>query len=183
MSVQLRKLTSLSFGIIPFAIKNISVGSQLYKAASLKIQFWAENRPLNIKTILIVDDQADLLISMSSKIEKKLGVRTIRINPGSDLPIRDQVLSLVESHSPDMIIMDGNLGKSPAGEKQTGTEIIKELRSRGYKGYIVANSNDPVLNWDMKNNGADFSARDRFTKYNKLKQLTLFISKYFQGGQ
>jgi len=82
-----------------------------------------------------------------------------------------------------MIIMDGNLGKSQAGEKLTGSEIIKELRARGFNGYIVANSNDPVLNWEMMDNGADFNARGKYTKHDKTKQLALFITKYFQGEQ
>jgi len=183
MRIQFKKLTGLSFGIVPFAIKGFSTSAQFYGAAKLKLQFWGENRPTGINKILVVDDQFDLLNSISNKIEKKLGVRTISIDPNSDIPIKDQVLTMADVESPDMIIMDGNLGESSTGEKQTGSEIINELRAHGYKGYIVANSNDPILNWEMMDNGADFNARGKYTKHDKTKQLALFIAKYFQGEQ
>jgi len=183
VNIQFKKLTSLSFGIIPFTIKGFSTSFQLYGTAKLKPKFCSEGRPLEIKSILIVDDQADLLRAMSGRIAKKLGIKTACVDPECDISIRDQVFDAIETDPPDMIIVDGNLGKSPTGEKQTGTEIIKELRSRGFKGYIVANSNDPILNWEMMDGGADFNARGKYTKHDKTKQLALFINKYFQGDQ
>lgn len=182
MSVQFKKLTSLSFGTVPFSIKGFSSSSQLYGTAKLKPKFRGENRPTGINKILVVDDQSDLLCSISNKLETKLGVRTLSIDPNSAIPIKDQVLTMADVESPDLIVMDGNLGESAEGKRQTGSEIVKELRAQGFKGYIVANSNDPILNWEMKDSGADFSARDKYTRHGKIKQLSLFINRYFQEG-
>jgi len=180
--MNIKKLTGLSFGTVPLAIRGFT-SFQLTKAARLKLPFWIENRPTEIRNILLVDDQTELLTNMAGKIEMKLGVRPSCIDPESPCPIKEQVLATVAAAAPDLIIMDGNLGTSPTGKKLTGTEIIRELRSQGYRGYILANSNDPIMNWEMTDYGADFNARVKYTKYDKIRQLTLFINKYFQEVQ
>ncbi|MFA6170526.1 MAG: hypothetical protein WCW67_02565 [Candidatus Margulisiibacteriota bacterium] len=174
--MSIRKLTSLSFGLVTKTFEHS-------RAARLKLPFWIENRPTEVRTILLVDDQAELLKNMAGKIEMKLGVGPACIDPESPCPIKEQVLAAVAAAAPDLIIMDGNLGTGTTGEKLTGTEIIKELRGLGYRGYILANSNDPIMNWEMMDYGADFNARDKYTRYDKIKQLALFINKYFQRGQ
>jgi CheY-like chemotaxis protein len=77
--------------------------------------------------------------------------------PGLEVAVHghaDDAVSICEGDAPpDVLFMDFAMGRG----RKTGEEAIRELRSAGFAGRIVAISSDPVANSEMQDAGANDS--------------------------
>ncbi|MBI5399183.1 response regulator [Candidatus Saganbacteria bacterium] len=108
---------------------NIPQGALRIKAASAK-----PGRPEIIRTILVVDDNPNILELYQGLIQGELddSVKVVTVN--QQQPIKDQVLALAAEQKIDLIFMDNDMPGI------SGLELGKLLRDNGYSGYIAANS-------------------------------------------
>ena len=148
------------------------------KTAKIKAIYTLPNRPTTIHKVLIVDDEPILLSKLEAVVKRKLGTMVLKIDPKGNLPIEQQVRRIIEEEAPDMALMDYHLGKAGDGQELTGIKLIHEMRAGGFTGYIVANSTDPVLNWEMTDNGADFAVFEKYRSGDKANKLSSFLRKY-----
>lgn len=146
--------------------------------AKIRAIYDTPNRPTAINKVLIVDDNPVHLVELEAVIMRVLNVKVLKIDPRLELPIREQVQRLIQEEAPEMVLMDGNLGKTRNGNELNGWQLIHEMRGAGFAGFIVANSSNPVLNWDMIENGADIAVIEKFRSWNKARNLAFFLRKY-----
>ena len=118
--------------------------------------------------ILIVDDDVNILL-LYSDIFKNFEVEADRVKPS--LSIRDQVVNRA-TMAYDLIIMDCKL-KERDGTVTYGQDLIRELRDKGFSGYIFANSSLMDNNEEMIKSGADYvvGKLDFLKRINKLLVL------------
>lgn len=114
----------------------------------IKAQFAGQDRPMTIRTILIVEDNLEILGDFELAFRKFFGIEIVKVVPAWG-ELTEKVLGAVENAQADMIFMDGDLGTL------RGKDLIIGLRERGFNGYIVANSASPNSSREMLKNGAD----------------------------
>lgn len=76
--------------------------------------------------------------------------------PGLEVAVEghaDDAVAVVTGSAPvpDVVFMDFAMGRG----RKSGTDAIRELRTAGYAGRIVAISSDPAANAEMQQAGAD----------------------------
>ena len=99
----------------------------------MKPELAKPGRPEIIKNILVVDDTMGVL-KATKRLLSRLGIEITLIDP--DLDIRGQVLQMAADAKYDLVIMDGQMPGI------LGHQLTREIREKGYNGYIVANSSD-----------------------------------------
>jgi len=149
--------------------------------AKIRSIYALPDRPATIRKVLIVNDEPALLIKLEAVVRRVIGAAVLKIDPTNNVSIKQQVKRFIEEEAPDLILMDGNLGRPGSDRELTGKQLIHEMRAGGFKGYILANSSDPVMNWEMTENGADFAVNEGFNSRAKEKNLALFLKKHIIG--
>lgn len=113
----------------------------------IKLKYRIAGKPLHINKILIVDDNSGILRTYYLVL-KRLGMEVFIVDPGK--PIKEQVIELTSQHDFEAILMDGKMPDT------SGSELITNLQTRQFKGYIFANSNSDPEQESMKKAGADY---------------------------
>jgi CheY-like chemotaxis protein len=135
-------------------------GAVKLEGIRVKPQFIKPGRPEVIKRIQVVDDNSNVLEAALEFFSLyKCWCRAV--DPRK--PIGPQVFSSIIKFKPDLIIMDGEMPDN------TGTELIRELRTQQYPGYIAAYSANEEMNRSMLTAGADFALWGK--KINKLDSV------------
>ena len=125
-------------------------------------QFVRPDRPETIRTILVVDDDKQVLRITAKQLEK-FGLQVITVNP--DESIKNQALDIVVKEQIDLIFMDGQMPGT------SGPEIITDLRKNSFSGYIAANTTLPDVQDEMLAAGADFKNPDKVDSFPFFKSL------------
>jgi CheY-like chemotaxis protein len=122
------------------------------EGVKFKPEFAKPGRPEVIKKILVVDDNSAVLEATLEYLSFKCqNCQNRAVDP--KLPIRPQVISLVNDLCPDLIVLDGSM------PGVTGEELTRELRDpsgRNFPGYILANTDRYRMRDAMLLAGADF---------------------------
>lgn len=137
-------------GIIPTEDGHLLRSKYVRQSASRQMLY--KENPDVIRTVMIIDDRQNdiLLIQLALK---GLKLRIVALNTRNSTA--EQIIAEAKNQGIDLIIMDGFM-RDINSNYLFGDELTKELRKKGFHGYIIANSSLETKQKEMLAAGADF---------------------------